>query len=150
MKRNVARCSVAVALDLVLGVSFGAAGAAHAQTPKKGGTLVYASVSGPGTLDPYMASSAVELEVINNLFEGLMTLDANNATRPMLAAKATVSPDFKIYSFQLRKGVKIHNDQEITSVDVKPTFTRYKRASPNAKTLEAVHHSQAPHPYTFP
>ncbi|MCQ9369628.1 hypothetical protein NQ036_15480, partial [Brevibacterium sp. 91QC2O2] len=95
-----------MALTLVLGISLGVASTACAQTPKKGGTLIYASVSGPGTLDPYMASSAVELEVINNIFEGLVTLDNVNATRPMLAAKAGASADFKTYSFELRKGVK--------------------------------------------
>src|SRR5258708_23486683 len=149
MRRYVARRGVALALTLIIGVSFAATGRAQVQQPRKGGTLVYASVSGPGTLDPYMASSAVELEVINNLFEGLMTLDANNATRPMLAAKATVSPDFKIYSFELRKGVKFHNGQEMTSVDVKASFQRYKRVSPNAKNLEAVDHFDAPDPYSF-
>ena len=69
-----------------------AAGPAQAQ-PKKGGTLVYASVSGPGTLDPHVSSSAVELEVIHNVFEGLVALDNQNATKPMLASKATASAD---------------------------------------------------------
>jgi peptide/nickel transport system substrate-binding protein len=66
-----------------------------AADPKKGGILAYATVSGPGGLDPHVSSSAVELEVIHNLFEPLVTLDNQNATKTMLAAKASASPDAK-------------------------------------------------------
>ncbi len=83
MERRVASRGVVLALGLIIGLSFAANGSVQAQQPRKGGTLVYASVSGPGTLDPYMASSAVELEVIHNPFESLVMLDAKNATRPM-------------------------------------------------------------------
>src|SRR3984893_6420525 len=147
MKRCVARCLSGI--FLVLAVHLSASGVSCAQQPKKGGTLVYASVSGPGPLDPYVASRLVELEVINNVFEGLVTLDAKNATKPMLASKATASADFKTYSFELRKGVKFHNGQEMTSADVKASFERYKRISPNAKNLDAVDHFDTPDPYSF-
>ena len=149
MRRYVARRGLVLALTLITAVSFAATGGAQAQQAKKGGTLVYASVSGPGTLDPYMASSAVELEVIHNLFEGLVTLDAGNATRPMLAAKAAASEDFKTYTFELRKGVKFQNGQEMTSADVKASFERYRRVSPAAKNLEAIDHFETPDPYSF-
>lgn len=125
-----------------------AAGPAQAQ-PKKGGTLVYASVSGPGTLDPHVSSSAVELEVIHNVFEGLVALDNQNATKPMLASKATASADAKTYSFTLRRGVKFHNGDELTSADVRASFERYQRVSPNASNLSGVERYDTPDPQTF-
>ncbi|MBV9560389.1 MAG: ABC transporter substrate-binding protein [Bradyrhizobium sp.] len=148
MRSFVGRKTVAAALALVVAVSFAGAAAAQGEQPRKGGTLVFASVSGPGTLDPYMASSAVELEVINNIFEGLVTLDANNATRPMLASNATASEDFKTYTIALRKGVKFHNGQEMTAADVVASIERYRRISPAAKNLEAIDHVDTPDPYT--
>src|ERR1700761_4780590 len=81
---------------------------AHAE-PKKGGDLVYAYVSGPGTLDPYVASGAVELEVIQHIFESLVAVGEHYETKPMLAAKVDISPDAKTFTFKLRDGVKFQN-----------------------------------------
>jgi peptide/nickel transport system substrate-binding protein len=117
--------------------------------PKKGGVLAYATVSGPGTLDPHVSSSLVELEVIHNVFETLVTLDNQNVTKPMLAASATVSPDSKTYTFQLRRGVKFHNGDEMTSADVQASMERYGRVSPNAGNLAGVERYETPDRYTF-
>ena len=42
--------------------------------PQKGGVLRYANQSGPGTLDPYVSSSAVELEIIHHLYDSLVAV----------------------------------------------------------------------------
>ena len=47
--------------------------------PRRGGTATYAYISGPGTLDPHVASSMVELEVIHHLFETLVAMDVDGA-----------------------------------------------------------------------
>ncbi len=135
---------------LSLGALTLAPGAGRAEAaPKKGGTLIYATLSGPGTLDPHVSSSAVELEVIHNVFEGLVALDNQNATRPMLATKATMSADAKTYTFELRRGVRFHNGDELTSADVKASLERYQRVSPNAKNLADVERYETPDPYTI-
>jgi peptide/nickel transport system substrate-binding protein len=144
-RRDISRAALVLGAATVLGTW---PPPARAQG-KKGGTLTYATVSGPGTLDPHVSSSAVELEVINNLFEGLVALDNQNATRPMLAAKATVSPDSKTYTFELRRGVKFHTGEEMTSADVKASMERYQSVSPNAKNLSDVERYETPDPYTF-
>jgi peptide/nickel transport system substrate-binding protein len=64
-----------------------------AAEPHRGGSLVYAYLSGPGTLDPHVASSMVELEVIHHIFEPLVGIDGNYNAKPVLASKVETSAD---------------------------------------------------------
>ena len=144
-RRDVSSGALALGAMGLLPVGGGTARA----VPKKGGTLTYANVSGPGTLDPHVSSSGVELEVIHNVFEGLVALDNRNATKPMLAEKTSVSADLKTYTFELRRGVKFHNGDEMTSADVKASMERYQQVSPNSKNLSDVERYETPDPYTF-
>ena len=123
--------------------------AAFAQDPKEGGQIIYANNSGPGQLDPQMAASLVELEVLAHVMEGLVSMDENYSSQPMLAESYEISDDGKTFTFKLREGVKFSNGQEMTSEDVKATYERYAEISPGKGTLADVKEYRTPDPYTF-
>jgi peptide/nickel transport system substrate-binding protein len=140
-----ALAAAAIGIGLMLWVP----GAAAQTAPHKGGTLVYANISGPGTLDPYVAGSLVELEVIHHIYEQLVEMDEHYAWKPMLASKVDISPDAKMFTFTLRHGVKFSNGKELTSADVLASFQRYQKMSTNAVVLADVDTFETPDPYTF-
>src|SRR3546814_13780361 len=91
----------------------------------------------------------VDLEVIHHMYEGLVTIDETYDTKPLLATSVDIAPDGKTFTFKLRKGVKFHNGQEPTAADVKATFERYARVSPNAPALAKAAGHESTDPYTF-
>jgi peptide/nickel transport system substrate-binding protein len=114
----------------------------------EGGTLIYAYPSGPSTLDPHMTGAVVEMEVVNQLYEGLVTLDETYNPRLLLAEKLELEPESKVFTFKLRQNVKFHNGQLMTSADVLASFERYVAVSPNATILSGATFS-AVDAYTF-
>ena len=134
---------------IALGLCLAAAGASSVAEPKRGGTLNYANASGPGTLDPFVSSSLVELEIIHHLFESLVAMDGRYNAKPMIASKVDSSADARTYTFTLRRGIKFHNGKELTSADVLASFERYRKVSPNASALADVESMEAPRPDTF-
>lgn len=67
---------------------------------------------------------------------------------PCLAESWTISPDYRIYKFKLRKGVKFHNGDEMTADDVVFTFKRYK-AGPASILHSRIEKLEAEGPYLF-
>ncbi len=124
-----------------------AAGEANAQ--KRGGNLTYANVSAVGTMDPMVANAVVDLETIHHVYEGLVAMGEDYSATPMLASKVDISPDGRVFTFSLRKGVKFSNGKEMTATDVLASFERYKKVSPNAPALADVAAMETPDPYTF-
>jgi peptide/nickel transport system substrate-binding protein len=115
---------------------------------KKGGSIVFANIAGPGHFDPAMFCTTVELEPAMHMLESLMMMDNTYQAKPMLASKVDVSTDGRRFTFALRKGVKFHNGKEMTATDVVATLQRYAKISPNAPALADVSSFDAPDPYT--
>ncbi len=105
-------------LALVAGVitSTVPAGAAPA-----GGTLRIGIDVDAGTLDPRLANDTTARRVIEQVYDGLIELDASLTPRPALAESWTqVSPT--VWVFRLRRGVRFHDGSPFTAEDVVFTF----------------------------
>lgn len=100
------------------GSTGGAAGA-----PVQGGTLTAALTGNPSSMDPAGAGIYTSLQVIDNIFSKLITMDEKGGLIPELATKWTMD-DPTTYSFDLREGVKFHNGETFSADDVKYTFER--------------------------
>ena len=113
---------------LVVAMVVAMASLSLAQTPevtgKAGGTLRAVFSSDPPTLDPAHATDLTSSAVIRQVFDALLELDEQLRIVPALARSSTVSPDQRVYTFQLRGGVRFHNGRELKAADVKYSFER--------------------------
>jgi len=65
---------------------------------------------------------------------------------PCLAESWNISPDYRVYEFKLRKGVKFHNGDEMTAEDVVFSISRYKGVA--AKQIkDRIEKVEAVNPY---
>jgi peptide/nickel transport system substrate-binding protein len=125
------RIALAGAFALAIVLSACAPGAGPAPTggpaagPKKGGTLILARAGEVTNLDPHKVPAFTSIRVFELVYSYVMRLDDKLGVQPELAESApTVSSDGKQVTVKLRKGVKFHNGDPLTSADVKFTFER--------------------------
>lgn len=95
-----------------------------------------------GQFTPQYASSAYDQYVVNLCYQSMLKYDANNELQPELAKEMpTVSEDGKTVTFNLKKGVKFSDGNELTSKDVKFTFTTLmdpKYTGPNGSGMDTI------------
>ena len=143
------RYGVLFVLIFVLGVLF--CGSASAAEPVYGGVLKWHEVSNPPKLDPHMATDTTSSRVLLCVFDTLVenSVDGQKIV-PSLAESWKVSPDGKVWTFKLRKGVKFHKateggkptankGREVTADDWKWSFERMIRdKSPRAYFIDCI------------
>lgn len=121
-----------------------------AAAPQRGGTLVVAFNADPETLDPHITTALLASRVLALLHDNLINRDYDGSFKPALAEKWDVSPDGKVYTFTLKKGVKFHSGKDFTSADVKYTFERWLNTekSPTSFAIKPIDKIEAPDPQT--
>ncbi len=88
------------------------------------GTLTSAISSfGDDTMDP-MLGGASNSTLTYPMFEMLANYDEKGNLVPVLAESWSLSDDGKVWTIKLRKGIKFHNGDEMTSADVKFSIER--------------------------
>jgi oligopeptide transport system substrate-binding protein len=110
------------AVTLVLWVSllFGEGGAA-----RRGGVYRYTlGPSDPPSLDPVHITDTVSHAVASELYDGLVAFDADLNIQPAIASIWSIAEGGRVYTFNLRSGVRFHNGRTVTAEDFRYSFER--------------------------
>jgi peptide/nickel transport system substrate-binding protein len=152
--RRVARMLVATALIVVIAAALGACGsgssssgadasggsAATIPEGRTGGTIVWSKSSEVAASDPMTNTASSAWQILNRVYENLVTLDGDLKPQPKLAtAWRQTSPT--TWEFTLRRGVKFSNGRELTVDDVVGSLKRLtdpKTAAPWAAQIGDV------------
>jgi len=123
---------------LLAAACFGAAPAPEAAQPgeelarmpdvsgRYGGHLTIGQRSEPKTLNPVTVTDAVSREVIGRLMGDLIEINrSSQQTEPALAKSWKISPDGRVFTLQLRKGIRFSDGQPFNADDVVFSFNVY-------------------------
>jgi peptide/nickel transport system substrate-binding protein len=122
-RAHVAGCLVAVAVLL------GVAPPSSAQAPAGEVALSFHVTVAPSWLDPSTAPPQITpFGLLYALHDALVRPLPGQKMANSLAEAWTESPDGLVYEFKLRRGLKFHNGDPVTTDDVKFSFERYQGA----------------------
>ncbi len=102
-------------------------------TPVAGGTLLWAYVLRPSSLDPNVWSGSNDQAVMRQIFDPLVWSPKPGEYQPGLATSWTVSSDGLVYTFELRHDVTFQDGTPFNADAVKLMFDRI--ADPASKSL---------------
>ena len=110
MRRWGAAVAVAIA-GSVVATSTGQAASKTSSTPKSGGEIIYGIANNIGGWCFANALNADSLGATRTVYESLVERDSRGRFIPHLAESWTPSPDFKVWTFKIRKGITFSNGE---------------------------------------
>ena len=135
--------------------------AASTSPPKRGGTLTRASAWDPPVIDPrltqsvglYQFAGLVGSRLVRYGFPDEASGPADLTLKGDLAESWQASPDFRVWTFKLRQGVKWHNvpplnGREFVAADVKYCFEAYAKEGVQSFTFQEIEGIETPDKHT--
>ncbi len=95
--------------------------------PADGATITIALGSEPTSLDPHVVDDGGERAINDNIYETLLTRDAQGELGPGLAAELPTQVDDTTWEFKLREGVTFHDGTPFTADAVVASVDRMIR-----------------------
>ncbi len=89
-----------------------------ADTPTRGGVLVEGIVGTPRFVNPVLAVTRADQDMVALVYNGLMKIDAEGNLVPDLAESVTISEDGRQHNVVLKRDVYFHNGNPLTARDV--------------------------------
>jgi peptide/nickel transport system substrate-binding protein len=133
-----------------------AAAAQGAESPRRGGELVFVVSAEPPSFDGHKETTFAMIHPVSPHYSTLLKFDPDNYPKVLgdLAESWTVSPDNLTYTFKLRDGVKFHDGSTMTSRDVKVSYERIVSppegvVSARKQSYGAIASIEAPDPQTI-
>jgi peptide/nickel transport system substrate-binding protein len=122
-------------LGALLALAVVATPAAAQDKPRYGGELIFAVPSEMPSYDGHREGTFGMVHPLAPHYNTLLRTDPNDRTGTKivsdLAESWTISPDGRIYTLKLRRGVKFHDGSEMTSRDVKASYDKIVFPPPN-------------------
>ncbi len=96
------------------------------QVPLRGGSLFLGVVGVPRFINPILANSEADLNLVSLIYSGLMRKNSNGALIPDLAEKYEISTNGLIYTFTLKDNLYFQDGKSITADDIIFTINKVK------------------------
>ncbi|MGH8676621.1 MAG: ABC transporter substrate-binding protein [Burkholderiales bacterium] len=142
---TISRIAMAVAAAAALAAG---AGAALAQGDPK--VLRIVPHSNLAVLDPIWTTAYMSRNHGYMIYDTLFGTDEKNQIKPQMVEEWSVSPDNRLWTFKLRKGLEFHDGKPVTSEDVVASLARWgKRDTMGIALMTFVERMDTPAPDTF-
>jgi peptide/nickel transport system substrate-binding protein len=112
--------------------------------PQEGGTLELSQGEEIGGMNPAKEFLPEDVNVMAQMFETLWKEDKGGKIVPWLIESAKATNQDKLWTLQLKKGIKFSSGQPMTSADVKWTLERDFEAEAYAPLMEVFEKVEAP------
>ncbi len=117
--------------------------------PQTGGTLRISQGEEVINLNPLIGTDASSINIISQINEPLFKVNAEGENEPWLVTKVKKTNDERVWTLQLREGVKFSTGQPMTSADVLFTLEEARKSEIWEGLLAGIEKVAAPSPSTI-